>query len=686
MLKVAHILTLFAATLFAGGLTSDRIADWIEATNLPSLDPAVSVLVEDRQGWLLRAYQVENGRWRLPLRTDEVDPFYLEALIRYEDKRFYRHKGVDLTAIARATVQAAANLQVVSGGSTLTMQVARLLERSGTGAWRGKLRQIRVALALEQRLTKTEVLNLYLQLAPMGGNLEGVRAASLAYFGKEPTRLTPAQSSLLVAIPQAPTARQPDKNPDFALSARNRVLSRMLAQGVWTASAIQSAIEEPIAVKRMRFPSHASHLANRVVRGDPLQQEHQLTVDRTLQASLETLASQTAFSIGDGISAAIVVADHKTGEVLASVGSAGTSDVGRDGFVDMTRAVRSPGSTLKPLIYAMGFDDGLAHPETVIEDRPTDFSGYAPKNFDKTFRGPLRVREALQLSLNVPVVAMLDRLGPASLMLHMRQANMAPKLPAAENPGLAVGLGGVGVTLNDLVSLYAGIANGGTSVELVSTTGATRKLATQFLGANAAWYVTDILAGLPSPASSPDFRIAYKTGTSYGYRDAWAIGYDGRHVVGIWVGRPDGAPVPGALGADTAAPLLFKAFSHLKPEPQPFAPPPPSVLLLSNAELPKPLQKFKSRNGLNGQDADAPQIAFPPNGSRLSGDTDNKQPTQIVAKMRRGVPPFTWLANGTPIAIGTYDREITFDVNAGYTSVGVIDALGRSDSTTFEYQ
>src|SRR5690606_22239126 len=425
-------------------LARDAADLWIDRTVLPHLTVATGVEVTARDGSLLRAFTVADGRWRLE--PGAVDPGFLAMLVAYEDRRFYRHAGVDPLALLRAGWQAAANGRVVSGGSTLTMQVARLLEESGTGRLSGKLRQIRVALALERRLGKDDILGLYLRLAPYGGNLEGIRAASLAYFGKEPRRLTPSESGLLVALPQSPEGRRPDRAAEAAKAARARVLARLAAAGALPGD--RDLRSEPVPTARRPFPALAPHLAERLRREDPTARRIATTIDPALQRSLEALAARAARSSPARASLAILVADHRTGEILASVGSPDWTDAARAGFVDMTRALRSPGSTLKPFVYALAFDEGLAHPETLIEDRPLSFGTYAPQNFDRSFRGTVTAREALQLSLNIPVVSLTEALGPARLLAALRRAGAEPVLPGGE-PGLAVALGGVGITLED---------------------------------------------------------------------------------------------------------------------------------------------------------------------------------------------------------------------------------------------
>ena len=676
MIRAAPIFAI-AATAWLAAVGHDTWSDWVASTKLPPLTLETSVEVKDRNGTLLRAYTVGNGRWRLAVTSRDVDPDYINLLINYEDKRFRAHRGVDLWAMLRAVKQAAVNGRVISGGSTLTMQVARLLEDSGTGAMRGKIRQMRVAWALERRLSKDQILDLYLNLAPFGGNLEGARAATFAYFGKEPKRLTPAEAALLVAIPQAPESRRPDRNHERAIDARQRVLARALRDKVIEPDQAKGALTEKVPAQRRAFPAFAPHLADRVLTENPAKTIHSLTIDAALQKSLEHLATAVIAGEGEHVQIALVVADHVTGEVLASVGSAAYQSDGRQGFVDMTTALRSPGSTLKPLIYGLAFDQGLGHPETLIDDRPMTFGTYAPQNFDRVFRGAIRMREALQQSLNLPVVQILDAIGPARLLIALQKAEVKAVIPQDE-PGLAIGLGGIGVTLEDMVQLYATIARGGVALPLTHTVDGTRDEGQRMLSTAAAWQIGDILAGLAPPPGAPQNRLAYKTGTSYGHRDAWAIGYDGRHVIGVWMGRPDGTPVPGAFGADRAAPVLFQAFSRVKRQldPQPAAP--PATLLVSNAELPAPLQRFKSRHAALAVESNAPVVAFPPAGAeveRLNGG--------ILVKVEGGKAPFTWLADGRPIAVAARERNMLLPVSgAGFITLSVIDAEGRSARTS----
>lgn len=660
------------AALLGGAAARDGVDDWVARTDLPSAVIDHSTEIRDRNGDLLRVYTVADGLWRLPVSLDQVDSAFIDMLIAYEDRRFFRHSGVDPLAAIRAGFQAVVNGQVISGGSTLTMQVARLLEDGTTGRWAGKLRQVRVAMALERRLSKSEILGLYLALAPYGGNIEGVRAASLTYFGKEPKRLTTAESALLVALPQAPEARRPDRHHTYAEQARQRVLDRMNAAGVIQTEDVAAALMDPVPRARRPFPAMAPHLADAERAAHPDAQRLSLTLDATVQGSLEQLAAESLRHQQAELSIAILAAEIKSGQIIASVGSKAYAPGQGQGFVDMTRALRSPGSTLKPLVYAMAFDQGLAHPETLIDDRPVSFGRYSPQNFDGRFRGQLKVSEALRLSLNIPVVLLTEEIGPQRLVGALRRSGSTPVIPGGK-PGLAVSLGGVGVTLHDLVQLYAGLANEGQAVTLHASGQANH--GPQIVSRAAAWQVGHILSGLAPPPGAPQGRLAYKTGTSYGHRDAWAIGFDGAHVIGVWIGRPDGTPVPGAFGGDMAAPVLFDAFQRLKPALEVLPPPPPETLLVSAALLPQPLKRFQGRNAVFQEDSDAPKLAFPPDGALLPL-TD----AGLVVKLRDGAPPFTLLANGAPVLTGNRLREVALpEIGKGFLTLSVIDAQGRSD-------
>ncbi|MCK3778748.1 penicillin-binding protein 1C [Ensifer sesbaniae] len=654
----------------------------------PPLDEAdvVSREVDDANGQLLRAFATHQGLWRLKTTVDDVDPQFLKMLIAYEDRRFREHSGVDLLALGRAALQFVSNGRIVSGASTLSMQVARLIEPRQQRSVTAKLLQIARAIQIERRLSKDQILNLYLTHAPYGGNIEGVRAASLAWLGKEPKRLTAGEAALLVALPQLPEKRRPDRNHAAAVAARERVLKRLAVADVIGDGEAERAIATSVPSRRLQLPSYAAHLAERALRKNPQAIRHQTTLRLAVQRSLEAVARDSAARLGPKVSVAMVMADAKTGEIVASVGSADYFDASRSGWIDMTRITRSPGSTLKPFIYGLAFEGGLVSQETIIEDRPADFFGYRPRNFDMSYHGDVSVREALQLSLNVPAIRLLDAVGPAELMMRFRRGEVKPALPPGEAPGLAIGLGGVGLSLRDLVQLYAALANRGFPLRLGDGVDGKAGLieAEPLLSPVAVWNVSDALSSVLPPTGSRQRGIAYKTGTSYGYRDAWSVGYDGRHVLGVWVGRPDNGAVPGLTGYGSAAPILFEGFAKSGFGITPLPDAPAGAVRISQAELPISQRRFSlTASGLVNASArePAPQIVFPPEGARVELGMDHQAISPLTLKLQGGRAPFRWLANGRPLPELTRRRITQWQPDGiGYSTLTVIDAVGRAAS------
>lgn len=651
----------------------------------------LSTIVVDRNDELLRAFTTKADRWRLPVDVDKVDSNYLKLLLSYEDKRFYSHHGIDLLASLRALKQLVTNGRVVSGASTLTMQVARLLEPRDKRTLAAKIRQSVRAIDMERRLTKRQILSLYLRLAPFGGNLEGVRAASLAYFGREPRHLSLGESALLVALPQSPEMRRPDRRHKNAVKARNRVLQRAAKAGVISMIEAKRAMLEPVPSKRKSFPKLAPHLAQAETSAFPAKQVHHLTIDKGLQQRLQKLSRIHAAKLGDKHSLAILAIDHKSGEIRGYVGSPNFLENRNHGPIDMTKAVRSPGSALKPFVYGLAFEEGLAHPETLIDDVPTRFGYYKPKNFDHQWRGTLSVRKALQLSLNVPAVKLLDKVGPARLFARFRQIGVGLKTPAGTKPNLSMVLGGLGITVQDLAKTYVGLARGGEMIDLrwrkkTSEPQDTGSTGVRLMNRQAAWQVADILADAPPPKNARRGEIAYKTGTSYGYRDAWAAGFDGQTTIIIWAGRPDGTASPGLTGRTAAAPALFAAFESLgRPLVQLAKAPSGTLRANSSADLPAPLRHFErtdtqyaEQNSLNPP----VKIAFPHNGSQLSLSTDANGHFDFLAiKAEGGKLPLTWMINGAPINANKARRQTFWKPSEkGFVRLGVLDALGRADS------
>lgn len=540
------------------------LADRIWPLPLPRDDQARVVLAED--GTPLWRFADANGVWRYPVQVSEVSPLYLDALLTYEDRWFFQHPGVNPLALGRAAWQNLSGGRVLSGGSTLSMQVARLLDPHER-TLPGKLRQLWRTAQLEWHLSKPQILELYLNRAPFGGTLQGVAAASWAYLGKSPQQLTRSEAALLAVLPQAPSRLRPDRHPRRAQVARDKVLRRLAEYRVWPQTAVSETLQEPLLLAPRLEPSLAPLLARRLNRpgSPPL---IRTTIDVGLQRRLEDLLLGWRARLPDHTSAAVVVVETENMAVRAYLGSVDINDARRFGHVDMITAMRSPGSTLKPFLYGMAMDAGLIHSESLLQDVPRRFGDYRPGNFSQGFSGPVSASAALVTSLNLPAVQLLEAYGPKRFAADMRNGGVPLSLPALAEPNLALILGGAGSRLEDLVSGYSALAREGRSANLrLQPDDALRER--RMLSPGAAWVIRRILSGQARPDRDPTAelvqrpQLAWKTGTSYGFRDALAIGVGPRYLIGVWIGRPDGTPVPGQFGLASAAPLMLQVHDVL---------------------------------------------------------------------------------------------------------------------------
>lgn len=607
----------------------------------PDLSRLASVGTEvvDRNNRPLAVLPASGGVWRF--RADSEPPLVTDLLIAVEDKRFWYHPGVDPLAMIRATAQLVRSGRIISGGSTIAMQAARLLHPRARTV-RAKLIEMARALQLELRFGRRGVLDIWLTLAPFGGNLEGIRAGSLAWFGVPPEALEPAQAALLVAIPRRPERLRPDRHPDAARAVRDRVLAVGYRTGLFASS------DGPIPAARIPLPRHAPQL----VASLPRMPLVRTTLDLPLQAALERLADDRLQSLAKHASIAILIADAASREILGLYPGA-WRDEDRAGALDLTQAVRSPGSALKPFIYAMAFSDGIAAPDTMVPDLPRRFGGYAPENFDRGFAGSITAAEALQRSLNLPAVALLDRVGPLRFAATLRAAGVTLRLPRGADPSLPLALGGDGITLRQAAALYAALATDGRGGPLGLLADARPAPRPEFLSAAAARQVADVLTR-PLPDFGPR-GIAWKTGTSWGGRDAWALGFDRRHVVAVWIGRPDGTPLPGATGASLALPELSHVFDLLPKLPR---------------SASHPQKRSRPASVVN---TDALHLLFPPPGAVLSADGP------VTIRVMGGRRPLTFMVDGAPLPADRIRRDVAWQPGGpGFYRLTVLDADGTA--------
>lgn len=676
--RTAYIVASLLLLVFCG---------WLLDTLFPPPDGgelSFSFTVLDRQGQPLRRYLSDDGYWRLPIEIKTLDPKFIPALLAYEDKRFFQHPGVDPLALLRALGQAVSHGRVVSGASTLTMQTVRLLDpRPRT--WSNKLLEMVRALQLERRLTKQQILSLYLNLAPYGGNIQGLRAASLLWFGKEPSFLTTDEIALLVALPQSPESRRPDRHPKNARNARRQVLDRFMEEDLFTTADLNRANSATIP-GRHHFTRLAPHLADRILRGRTSEISVTTTLDATLQSALEGLLTRHQNRLGPGITLAALVVSNSDNSIQAYAGSGDYLATDFPGQIDMIQAIRSPGSALKPFLYGLAFDSGWLHPQTLILDRPMPQANYAPDNFDRRFRGEITVAEALQRSRNLPAIRVINRLGPRYFVDSMTGIGTPLRLPRRrEEIGPAVALGGLGITLQELTNLYSTLANRGDRRPLFWQQDGSRLPSHRLLSAESAYHLTDILRASPRPRGfhHNDTHLAFKTGTSYGYRDAWALGYNAKQTASVWVGRPDGGYTARLNGLNHAAPVLLEIFDLL-PETGLQAlliPPAEMPYIASNQALPKYLRRLHEPLPTQQPNRpEPPRITYPLQESLITLRPD--EALQIDTK--GGVLPFNWLLDSRPLQLQHTTRQLLWKPQQpGFVEMTLIDAKGQSTQVGF---
>lgn len=531
-----------------------------------------SQIVTADDGTVMHALLASDDKWRMKIESDDISPAMRRVITAKEDKWFYWHLGVNPLAIIRAAAKNIIRGKTTSGASTITMQTARLLEPKERNIW-NKTIEIFRAVQLEIHYSKEEILEMYLALVPYGGNIEGIKSAALLYFGVMPSKLSPAQVTTLAVIPNRPTSLALGKNNNLIVEARNRWLRVFAESDVFSAAEVRNAISEPLDAMRRDPPEIARHLALRLARQYPDKPIIHSAIVPSIQQKVQNLCFNYSRvkALSGVFNVSVIVINNSTSKAEAYIGNPNFDDDSHQGQVDGVKAIRSPGSTLKPLLYAMAFDRGIATPKSVITDVPVNFDGFAPENYNRKYNGLVTAEKSLAFSLNVPAVKIMNELGIETVIDKLSQAGFRRIAADRKHLGLSVALGGCGVRLEEIAALFSAFANGGVyrSTRFIKEEPLPDSI--RIISPQTAYMLSEILTqptrpDLPYNAES-SFRlpkIAWKTGTSYGRRDAWSIGFNKRYTIGVWLGNFTGTGTPELTGADAATPLLFAIFNSLE--------------------------------------------------------------------------------------------------------------------------
>lgn len=530
-----------------------------------------SQLVYDAKGDLAHAYLSSDDKWRMNISLDEISPVLVKTIVYKEDRWFNYHPGVNVFSVLRAVWQNIRRGERVSGASTITMQVVRMLEPRNRTHF-NKLIEMFRAFQLELHCSKTEILQLYLNLLPYGGNIEGVKAASFLYFGQPPQALSPAQIVTLVVIPNNPNYLRIASGNNRIIAERNKWIRQLTDSKIFTPEESADALIEPLQFERYDAPRRIPHFARYLSKKSSYANRIQTFINPELQANVENIVSTEINRYRNlGITnCAVIVINNTTHKLESWVGSAGFNEAMFQGQVDGVVSLRSPGSALKPFLFAQAIDEGLITPHTIVSDIPANFGGFRPQNYDETFRGLLPAGEALALSLNIPSVDLLNKISVPRFTDKLSKGGLKWIGANRKKLGLSVVLGGCGVTLLELTQFYTTFANKGLLYPVRMDASDMEQNPDTLFSEASSWMITEILTGLKRPDLPTNFensmnmpKIAWKTGTSYGRRDAWSIGYNPDYTVGVWVGNFDGKGIPELAGSDFAAPILFKVFNYL---------------------------------------------------------------------------------------------------------------------------
>ncbi len=532
-----------------------------------------STVITSNKGEMINAYLTSDDKWRMKTELNEISPLLRKTIVAKEDKYFYYHPGVNPFSVGRAFVKNLLRMKRTSGASTITMQVARVLEPGRRNIF-SKARETFRAFQLEWKYSKNEILQMYLNLVPYGGNIEGVKTAAFLYFNKNPDHLSLAEITALSIIPNRPSSLVMGRYNDRIVTERNRWLHKFATDRVFSKKEIEDALAEPLHATRNTVPHYIPHLSLKLKRQAGLSDQTiiRTSIDLNTQLKAEKIVEDyiRVQKLRNIKNAAVVIVDNKTNKVISYIGSSNFYDTTDGGQVNGANAVRQPGSTLKPILYALCFDEGLLTPKTMITDVPVNYEGYAPENYDKKFNGFVTSQYALEHSLNIPAVKQLRQLGQEKLIQALVQSDFKQVQKDRRKLGLSMILGGCGTSLEELTGLFAAFANNGKFRPLSFLQEESNATSRTLVSPAAAYMINEIL----SKVNRPDFplnwsatehmpKIAWKTGTSYGRRDAWSIGYNKNYTVGVWVGNFSGVGVADLSGANIATPLLFRIFNTI---------------------------------------------------------------------------------------------------------------------------
>lgn len=673
---------LFVILFFLTGAMLALGVDSIFPVNISRFQElSIVIAAEDKP--LAHVFQTKDEKWRLGTSLNDVDPLFIKQILHREDRYFWLHNGINPFSLLRAAGQWLAHRKVISGGSTLTMQVARLLEpRPRT--FSSKIIEILRSFQLEWHFTKSQILQMYLTLAPYGGNIEGIQAASWRYFGKSAQHLSPSEAALLIALPQSPRRYYHHSFTPSALQTRNRILVQLHEAGFFDKATLEAAQDEPLPLQRFDLPRYLPHVAYRLRHLLPHQKKIETTLQVSLQNKIQHLASQALNIYPAGVNIGVLVVHHPTHKVVSYLGSVDFFNVPRQGQIDYIRALRSPGSTLKPFIYGLGFEEGIIHPNTLVSDEGKSYGNYKPSNFDKQFHGMVTIENALLLSLNIPAVTTLQSLGPLKFLGILEEVGITPVFPdRLTPPGLSLALGGVGMTLEQLTLLYASLAQEGEMFSLKFIQNQPPGEVQQLFLPQTAMLLTHILQKSSEiEGDSSLSSVSFKTGTSYGHRDAWVIGYNTSYVVGIWIGRPDGASFGAGTGGSLAVPLMKKIFQVL-----------PSARFSRKALPParedssfqiREVQKVEFRDSTASFQAPL-QLLFPIHDTVIEAFSGNSSPHSLSLQAVGGKRPYTWVINQAPYVHQVWrPKTVWTPSQKGFYTVTLVDAQGQSKSAHIE--